>query len=321
MTKKPVAVLLAVYKPNIPWLIELLDSLNRQTYEPLCLYVRDDASPVPSMAETLEKLLREHITRFPYVLHRNEKNLGSNKTFEALVRDCKEPYISFCDQDDVWLPEKLENTVRLFEESPLRPTLVCTNVRVIDGEGKQLSPTMEQHRRRHVFLRGEGLAKSLIYRNFVIGCTLLMSRERALSYLPFPDKDPVHDHYLAFRAAADGALDYLAEPQMNYRVYGGNQTGVMTGVESKTDYLDRRISVFDQRVKLFAGCTALPACQEAAAWSEARLNNYHRKKGSFRALRRLKHVNRTTTLFELIVLRLPAPLFRLAIRLVKKRIL
>ncbi|MBQ7346747.1 MAG: glycosyltransferase [Clostridia bacterium] len=316
MENRTIAVLLAVYDPRVDWLTALLDSLNRQTYPNLCLYVRDDASPHFPLDE-LEKLLRKHITSFPFVLHRNECNLGSNETFAALIRDCHEPYIAFCDQDDVWLPDKLTNTVRLLEESPLSPILVCSNVKVIDGDGNEIAPTMEQHRRRHTFLRGTDLAPTLIYRNFAMGCTMVLRRETALSYLPFPSA-VVHDHDLAFRAACDGAIDFLAEPQLLYRVYGGNQTGVMTGVRSKADYLKQRIGVFDARVRAFGEVASFPALEEALAWSEARKQNFHRQKGGFRALWRLRHVNFVTSVFELFALRLPAPIFRFAIRLVQK---
>ena len=313
MENKSVAILLAVYNPREDWLIELLDSLNAQTYPNLRLYVRDDASPRYEL-KRLEQVLKEHITAFPFSLTQNERNRGSNKTFEELVRDCKdEDYIAFCDQDDVWLPTKVENTVRLFEESPLSPTLVCANVSIIDGDGKDVAPSIDTYRQRHVFLRGEDLAKDLIYRNFVMGCTVVMERTRALSYLPFPDA-VVHDHYLAFRAAADGALDYLNEPQMRYRIYGGNQTGVMTGVHSKQDYLARRILVFQDRIDAFRQAVSIPELETAKAWCDARLQNFHRKKGGFSALWRLKKVNKVTSLFELFGLRFPNFLFRFAVK-------
>ncbi len=320
MTKKSLAILLAVYNPNRTWLIELLDSLNRQTYPTICLYVRDDASPDVPLDE-IASLLSEHITAFPYRLAQNSVNLGSNGTFEALVRDAEEDYIAFCDQDDVWLPEKLEKAVSLFETSPLSPTLVCSNVSVIDGDGKLLADTMEKHRRRHTFLRGEGLARSFFFRNFVTGCTIVMERERALSYLPFP-REAVHDHYLAFRAACDGAIDYLAEPTMFYRVYGGNQTGVMTGVVTKEDYCRERIQVFSDRADAFAPF-APPSVElsDIFAWRDARFANFRREKGSRRALYRTRHCNKSTTLFELVALRLPNPLFRLAIRAIQKRMI
>lgn len=319
MQKKTVAILLAVYRPRQDWLIELLDSLNRQTYPALTLYVRDDASEDGS-TEGLGELLRTHITAFPFVLNRNDRNLGSNGTFEALIRDCREDCVAFCDQDDVWLPCRVENSVRLLEESPLRPVLVCSEVSVIDGNGKQIADTMNRHRRRHVFLRGEGLAPELIHRNFAMGCTMLLPRERALSYLPFP-QSVVHDHYLAFRAALDGAIDYLPEPQILYRVYGGNQTGVMSGVRTKEDYLQKRILVFADRVACFSAVSDLPELKTAREWADARLSCYRRERGARRRLRKLGKINPTTTLFERYAWIMPGPLFRLAIRLTQKRIL
>lgn len=319
MENRTLAILLAVYEPREDWLIELLDSLNAQTYPRLSLYVRDDASPTYP-TERLRKVLSDHVTNFPFTLLQNEQNCGSNETFSRLVRDCKEDYIAFCDQDDVWHPDKLENTVRLFEESELHPTAVCANVSIIDGDGKPIADSIDKHRRRHVFLRGNDVAPTLIYRNFVMGCTMLMERERALSYLPVP-QEVVHDHYLAFRAAADGALDFLNEPQMRYRIYGGNQTGVMTGVRSKEDYRHRRIDLFDARVRCFAKSVSLPELERALAWSRSRTDCFEHKKGGWRALWRLRKTNLVTSLFELTVLRLPTPLFRLAIRLVQKGIL
>ena len=316
MENRSVAILLAIYNPNETWLIELLDSLNQQTYPNLKLYVRDDASPDFSPAR-LEELLKQRITRFPFVLAQNEQNLGSNATFAALTEDCSEDYVAFCDQDDVWLPEKIENTVRLLEESELHPTLACANVSIIDGDGNQIASSIDKHRRRHVFLRGTNLAPQLIYRNFALGCTMVAERSRIRSYLPFPP-EIVHDHYILFRAALDGAIDYLDKPQMRYRVYGGNQTGVMTGVKSKQDYKTRRIDVFDARVRRFASFSQIPELQTALDWSHARQSNFKREKGGFRALWRLRKVNKVTSLFELFALRLPRPLFRFAIRLIQK---
>lgn len=322
MNPDSTAILLAVYNPNLTWLEELLSSLNAQTQPGLRLFVRDDASTTVSEQE-LEHLLSRCITAFPYTLYRNQHNLGSNATFEALVRDSSEDcrFVAFCDQDDIWLPDKLKNSLDLLQHSPFRPTLVCTDVRVIDGNGRVLAPDIGHYRRRHVFHRGNGLAESFFFRNFVIGCTVVAERSRVLGYLPFP-QGIVHDHYLAFRAACDGALDYLSEPQLLYRVYGGNQTGVMKNVRTKQDYYRERIAVFAHRAEVFARfAPELPGLSDIRAWCSARECNFRREKGSFGALYRLRAMNPSTTLFELFALRMPTPFFRLAVWAVQKRLL
>ena len=319
MHQPAVAVLLAVYEPREDWLTALLDSLNEQTLLPACLYVRDDASPGFSV-KRLRRLLEKHITAFPFVLFQNESNRGSNEVFAALLRDAKEPYVAFCDQDDIWLPEKLQNGVTLLLESPLHPLLVCSDVSVIDGSGRMLAPRIGKLRPRHILRRGYGLSAHLLYRNFAIGCTILTERERALSYLPFPS-EAVHDHYLAFRAALDGALDYLPTPQVLYRVHAENQTGVMTGVSSKNDYIRKRIPEFLHRIQAFGCYTDSRALREALLWGEARVANAHRQKCGMRRLFSLRRLNRATSYFELIALRLPSPLFRILVRAIEKGIL
>ena len=314
--KKSLAILLATYNPRVDWLAELLQSLNRQTYPHIRLYVRDDASDAVSL-QTIQSLLVTHITRFPFVLLQNTHNVGSNETFSRLLCDCREEYVAFCDQDDVWDVEKIANSVTLLEKGPLHPHLVCTNARVIDENGRIVADTVSAYRPRHLLCRGCGLAERLIYRNFVMGCTVLMARRRALSYLPFPT-GVVHDHYLAFRAATEGAIDFLSTPQLSYRIWGGNQTGVLQGIRTKSDYLTQRIEVFSARVQAFRASVPLPALDLAERWCEARKRNFERTKGAAKALYRLRRVNPSTTWFELIALRLPAPLFRLAIRAVQR---
>ena len=107
-TDKPlISILMAVYEPRIDWLREQLVSLNEQTYPNLRLYIRDDCSPTVSY-EQIQSCVQDCITHFPYTITRSEKNLGSNGTFELLTREAEGVLFAYCDQDDVWLPEKLE---------------------------------------------------------------------------------------------------------------------------------------------------------------------------------------------------------------------
>lgn len=106
-TGKPlISILMAVYEPRMDWLREQLESLEAQTYPNLRLYVRDDCSPTVPFEE-IEELVRECIRSFPYEIHRNPENLGSNLTFERLTQEAEGECFAYCDQDDVWLPEKL----------------------------------------------------------------------------------------------------------------------------------------------------------------------------------------------------------------------
>ena len=305
--KPLISIVMAVYHPRMDWLAEQLDSLNAQTYPNLELIVCDDGPDAP----VGERMFAEHITAFPWELVRNEENLGSNKTFERLTQMAGGEYIAYCDQDDIWLPQKLAVLQSQIKERGAE--LVCGDVVPMDAQGRDFADSITAIRPRHVFQEGAGLAPSLIYRNFVIGCTMLIPREAALTALPFAEH-MVHDHYLAFFCALQGAIAVCAEHLVRYRIHGENQTGVLARIETQEEYGEKHLTPFCARVEELRARFSLPELDRAAQWAEARQKNAARRKGGMRKLWKLRSVNKTTTLFELIALRLPPPLFRLALR-------
>lgn len=313
-TDKPrIAILMAVYEPRIDWLRQQLESLNAQTYPNLMLYVYDDCSPTVPYEE-IQSCVQDCISAFPYVILRNEKNLGSNGTFELLTTEAEGEYFAYCDQDDVWLPEKL--TVLEEQLSSSEAKLICSDVTPIDARGATIAESITTLRPRHIFRQGSGLAAYLIYRNFVIGCTMLIRREAAKAALPFAE-NMVHDHYLAFFCAMGGKIVASREHLVYYRIHSGNQTGVLTGVMNRTEYIKRHLLPFCNRVEELQERFELPELVRAFQWAEARKKNAGREPGGIRELWGQRGMNITTTLFEIVGLRLPQPLFRLALRLIQ----
>ena len=235
--RETIAILLATYQPDPAWLEELLVSLNAQTYPALRLYVRDDGSTDESF-ETTKRLVRKTVTRFPAEIARNEENHGSRETFACLTAEAQGRYFAYCDQDDVWLPEKLTRQEEAMRRE--KAALVCSDVCVIDGEGRLLADSITALRKRHVFLSGEGLAPYLLARNFVMGCTLMVDARLAKAALPFVE-GYVHDQWIAAYAALHGKVISLKTPLLRYRQHEGNQTGLLKGVATKADYYALRI--------------------------------------------------------------------------------
>ena len=150
----------------------------------------------------------------------------------------------------------------------------------------------------------------------MIGCTSLIRSNRAREALPFAEH-MVHDHYLAFFCALHGRIAVCPEHLVRYRIHGGNQTGVLAHVEDWESYCENHMKPFCNRVEELQRRFSLPELETAAQWARARQKNARRQSGGMSELWRLRAVNPATTLFELVALRFPRPMFRAALRAIR----
>lgn len=313
-TGKPlISILMAVYEPRTDWLREQLESLEAQTYPNLRLYIRDDCSPTVSFEE-IKKLVQDCIHSFPYEIKRNEHNLGSNLTFEQLTRDAEGEYLAYCDQDDIWLPEKLTILQEEIKESGAQ--LVCSDMYIIDETGKQIAGSITKVRRRHRFHSGTGLARQLIFHNFATGCTVLVQARTAKEAIPFCPH-MVHDHYIALCCAERGAIQSVVWPLICYRIHTGNQTNLLSGVTDKMSYGTIRILEMKKRLawlnENFSCADSVKAViQEGLEWAEAREQNWAHNGGK-KLIWKYRRFSTAPSLFELFAAGMPEGLFRLFI--------
>ena len=310
-----ITVVMAVYEPNREWLREQLRSLEGQTLAPSLLLLRDDHSPSFTLDE-LEQLAAECITRFPVRCERSEENRGSNATFAQLTREAEGDYIAYCDQDDIWEPDKLRRLADVLSQPGV--TLSCCDLSVMDGQGRQTARSITQVKPHIVYRSGTGLAPLFLTENFVTGCALLMPVALAQEALPFV-RSMVHDQWLGLWAASKGRIAGVAEPLVRYRIHDDNQTHTLARIESKKDYYEKRVLPFAARMKELRGRIDLGQPQrQAESWADVRAALYRKEKGAWRRLAALRHVNGKISCFELALPLMPPPLFRLALRLIQK---
>lgn len=208
------------------YLPEQLGSLAGQTRPPDELVVCDDRS-----SDETVRLVEEYAARapFPVRLTVNETNLGSTKNFERAISLCRGDIIALCDQDDVWLPEKLARMEAVFQRSP-RVGLVFTDAAVVDERLRPLGRTMwqgvrftpaeqdavEAGRALQIFLEGE----------VVTGATAAFRTELRRLVLPIPTDVPlIHDGWLALVAASVAGVALCREPLIEYRQHAAQQVG------------------------------------------------------------------------------------------------
>ena len=97
------------------YLHQQLASIAQQTRLPEEMVVCDDCSS-DSTPEIIEEFART--VPFPVRFFRNPQNLGSTKNFEKAIGLCTGDMIALCDQDDIWMPEKLARQAEMMERDP-----------------------------------------------------------------------------------------------------------------------------------------------------------------------------------------------------------
>jgi len=322
-TGKPlISILMAVYEPRMDWLKEQLDSLNAQTYPNLRLYILDDCSPTVPFDE-IEALARECITAFPFSIERNKENLGSNGTFERLTREAEGEYFAYCDQDDVWLPEKLT----VLQETMVRESaqLVCSDMYIIDGDGNTTANSITKIRRHHIFRSGTGLTDTLWYSNFASGCALLIRSETAKMAIPF-NPYMYYDHYLTLSSANVGRVVSLELPLISHREHGGNQSSVLQGVTDRESYFRIRIERPTRAViwldeNFPADEDLKKILAQGRQWMEARREYARGNRGYRKTIWKYRRYSPMASLFEIMMPYLPLCLFRLFLWLSKNNLI
>jgi hypothetical protein len=161
-------------------------------------------------------------------LERNTETKGPCGNFAALMERSSACYVAFCDQDDIWRPDKLAlcMSVMLQAEAQHReslPVLIYTDLKLASSNGTILS---ESHWKR-AGVRPEGANfRNLLAQNLVTGCTMIANRALIDLALPVPvDEVIMHDYWLALIASALGVLCPIREQTVIYRQHGGNVLG------------------------------------------------------------------------------------------------
>lgn len=196
------------------FLREQLDSLVNQTYHPIEIRIRDDQSEDDTLS-----IIQEFQSRYSFIhLTQNPERLGVQKNFEAVFLDCRGEFIAPCDQDDIWLPQKLE----LLYQSIKGHQMAYHDSLLIDENGKSMNFRMSNKFQLQNWTRQEPF---LLF-NCISGHSMLFRKSLLESALPVP-KAGFYDHWLVFVALSSGSISYYPETLVKYRQHQSNQTDLI----------------------------------------------------------------------------------------------
>lgn len=246
MAGVPLQILLSTFN-GARWLPELLASLLQQTFQDWQLLVRDDASTDDTM-QVLLQWQAQHPAKVCAIL-RDGINLGSTQSFSRLVTYSHAPYLLFCDQDDVWFPEKVEmqyTALRRLEAQygTAMPLLVHSDVAVVDPDKNLLMPSLWEYRHFDVQQRKQ----AYLLTNVVTGCATAFNRAAAARAFPAPLYAMQHDRWLALVCAYFGQIVPQPQPLLLYRQHAANSIGAapasLGGVRTRVEAWSRQAEAF-----------------------------------------------------------------------------
>jgi glycosyltransferase involved in cell wall biosynthesis len=243
-----VSVVMGTYNGG-KYIREQLNSILGQTRIPSELVVSDDGSTDDTLS-IVEDFARN--APFKTVVHKNFDRLGFRANFVNAMGLAGSELISFCDQDDIWMPNKLEATTAFFSDPDMM--MVHHNAILISANGDDLGNLIwPQPKQEPIAMR---MALPPWFN--VPGLTQLFRREIASTAFAWPssispetaNQTLVHDQWVTFISNSLGKVGYINEPLAKYRQHGQNAIGWYSGEHSflrKLQYwLETRTEVFQR---------------------------------------------------------------------------
>jgi len=208
-----VSVSLGTYNGE-KYLAEQLDSILQQTYPNIEIVITDDCS-----TDATQQILKNYAEKYNNIkVYFNEKNLGYLRNFEKNLHYTTGEFIAFSDQDDIWLPDKIQILIDSIGDYPL----VYSDTAYVDAEGKPMGKKLSDVRN---FISGVNLyATEPSGGSWVAGHTMLFKRKLLETALPFPDYFN-HDAWMSYIAMLNGGIKPVNKPLVLYRQHGNNAIG------------------------------------------------------------------------------------------------
>jgi len=218
---RTVGIALAAYQPNPVWLAEQLASIATQTHTGwICMITLD--SPMEEIRSSSDLAPFMHDARFVWV--ENPERLGLRSNFQKatqLLLEREVDLIAFSDQDDIWLPEKLAESVAAIKARGPLSMVYCDAYLLVDG-----APRPERLHEYTIKTHGNMSIAERVIQPQVSGFCEVFDASLARLHPTIPVESPDHDHWYSLVAAAYGGAHRIDKPLALYRQHAGNTIGI-----------------------------------------------------------------------------------------------
>ncbi|MBC9252904.1 glycosyl transferase family 2 [Pseudomonas alcaligenes] len=230
-----VAILLSTFNGE-KFLAEQLESIAAQTYQDWIIIASDDGSQ-DSTLTILEHYRRRFGADRLCIVKGPGKGFAANFLSMATDTSISTGFFAFCDQDDLWHPDKLERALAWLEQQPPgAAALYCTRTRLVDERGspRGLSPLFDK----------QPSFRNALVQSLAGGNTMVFNR-CTRDLLAKAGNIPVisHDWWLYILISGnDGQIRYDPKPSIDYRQHGSNLIGANSGISDRLIRIQRMLA-------------------------------------------------------------------------------
>jgi len=196
------------------YLREQLDSIMAQTVLPYEIIIQDDCSTDQTVS-----VIQAYESSIPIRLVINTENIGYVRNFETALQRANGDYIALCDQDDRWMPDKLEKLLNILPQY----SLVYSNSELIDAQGCSMGKSLSGKLKNRFITAHSPLC--FVYDNCVSAHSILFDRALIPMLVPFPNHI-YFDAWIAACAANVNGIGYVDEMLVGYRQHTANTLSI-----------------------------------------------------------------------------------------------
>ena len=205
-----VSIAVATYNGE-KYIEEQIDSLLNLTYPNIEIIVSDDGS-----SDNTLSILKKYGDRIK--LFKNNDKHGLLGNFVNSLKRCHGEYVALCDQDDIWLPDKIQKLLEHIDDFDI----VHGGVQVINSNGVY-HDNISMHSAYEIDKTKLYLFENLIKDNQLLGCTSLIRKSFLDKYISVPSDIIYHDWWFVLNSIKNGnGIVYIDNDVIKYRQHGEN---------------------------------------------------------------------------------------------------
>ncbi|WP_419869670.1 glycosyltransferase family 2 protein [Chryseobacterium sp. CT-SW4] len=219
-----------------------LDSILAQTVPVDEIIICDDHSTDGTPA-----ILLDYQKKFPdlFKIYSNDTTLKSVKNFEKAISLCTHDIIFLSDQDDIWLPFKVETFLNIFKDN--------TDIHVISSSAYLIDDDDEKIEKNTIwnifdFFKNKNISYNYfeifnLIGNIATGAHMAIRRSMVSEIHPFPEQHYHHDEWIALVSSRKNSFYFTSEKTAFYRIHELQQVGSV--------FLDDRKNTDSQLIQRF----------------------------------------------------------------------